>query len=278
MDDTSAQAAKTKKRPRLDLAVEPRERKRGKTAFGLVLGTLNRAKNEDRTRGASEAAKKRQLIEQRLQDKLRKETDAVRRTEEAKKDKTAANRKEEELQLQDSIHKLRRTRLPLLAGFLCTSDVVPALQDAEGDGTEARAPLAPVPRTHPPPLYYLPARLTPAQDAFLQRRKAEVKEAADQEWETFRAERAAGLEEIARLRLRVAEEDARRQTEREASALGEDAEMAEDDRPAKTQEEETMDMDDGADPKEVPALAERDQEVREDATPMQADDDDAVEY
>ena len=43
------------------------------------------------------------MIEQRLQDKLRKETDSVRRAEEAKKDKTAASRKEEELQLKDSI-------------------------------------------------------------------------------------------------------------------------------------------------------------------------------
>lgn len=43
------------------------------------------------------------MIEQRLQDKLRKETDSVRRAEEAKKDKTIANRKEEELQLKDSI-------------------------------------------------------------------------------------------------------------------------------------------------------------------------------
>lgn len=48
-------------------------------------------------------AKKRQLIEQRLQNKLRKETDSVRRAEEAKKDKTQANRKEEDLQLKDSI-------------------------------------------------------------------------------------------------------------------------------------------------------------------------------
>ena len=43
------------------------------------------------------------MIEQRLQDKLRKETDSVRRAEEAKKDKTTANRKEEDLQLKDSI-------------------------------------------------------------------------------------------------------------------------------------------------------------------------------
>jgi hypothetical protein len=51
-------------------------------------------------------AKKRQLIEQRLQAKLKKETDSVRRAEEAKKDKTTANRKEEDLQLKDSVVRL----------------------------------------------------------------------------------------------------------------------------------------------------------------------------
>ena len=48
-------------------------------------------------------AKKRQLIEQRLQNKLKKETDSVRKAEEAKKDKVTALRREEELQLKDSI-------------------------------------------------------------------------------------------------------------------------------------------------------------------------------
>ena len=49
--------AGTKKRPRIDMAVEPRERKRGKTMFGLVLGTLAKAKNEDQERNASEAVR-----------------------------------------------------------------------------------------------------------------------------------------------------------------------------------------------------------------------------
>jgi pinin/SDK/memA/ protein conserved region len=124
----AAMAVGNRKRPVLDLTLEPKERKRGKSMFGLVLGTLNKAKIEDKERNASDAvrrpvtclslypdsahiarclqAKKRQLIEQRLQDKLRKETDSVRRTEEAKKDKTSANRKEEELQLKDSIVSL----------------------------------------------------------------------------------------------------------------------------------------------------------------------------
>ncbi|KAI9063961.1 hypothetical protein FKP32DRAFT_1591996 [Trametes sanguinea] len=205
--------AATKKRPRIDMAVEPRERKRGKTMFGLVLGTLTKAKNEDQERNASEAARKRQLIEQRLQDKLRKETDSVRRAEEAKKDKTTANRKEEELQLKDSIHKLRRTRLPLLSNFLLTSDVIPP---ADSESPTSTNPLAPPPRTRPPPIYYLPAKLLPSQEAFLRRRKAEVQEAAEKEWEAFKAERTAGIEEINKLRQRVADEENRQKSERPA--------------------------------------------------------------
>ena len=54
---TEPAAMSNKKRPRLDLALNPRERKRGKTMFGIVLGTLNKAKNEDKERNASEAVR-----------------------------------------------------------------------------------------------------------------------------------------------------------------------------------------------------------------------------
>jgi hypothetical protein len=54
---TAAAAAIPKKRPRLDLTIEPRERKRGKSMFGLLVGTLNKAKTEDEARNASEAVR-----------------------------------------------------------------------------------------------------------------------------------------------------------------------------------------------------------------------------
>ena len=47
-----------KKRPRLDLGAVPgggRERKRGKSMFGILVGTLNKAKIEDKERNASDA-------------------------------------------------------------------------------------------------------------------------------------------------------------------------------------------------------------------------------
>jgi hypothetical protein len=52
---TTPGAVAPKKRPRLDLTIEPRERKRGKSMFGLLVGTLNKAKTEDEARNASEA-------------------------------------------------------------------------------------------------------------------------------------------------------------------------------------------------------------------------------
>jgi hypothetical protein len=44
-----------RKRPRIDLGIS--ERKRGKSMFGIVLGTLNKAKIEDKERNASEAVR-----------------------------------------------------------------------------------------------------------------------------------------------------------------------------------------------------------------------------
>jgi pinin/SDK/memA/ protein conserved region len=54
---TAAAAVAPKKRPRLDLTIEHRERKRGKSMFGLLVGTLNKAKTEDQARNASEAVR-----------------------------------------------------------------------------------------------------------------------------------------------------------------------------------------------------------------------------
>lgn len=155
------------------------------------------------------------MIEKKLQEKLKQETDTVRRAEETKKDKTAAARKEEDLQLKDSVvrlihpcflarylivlaqYKLRRKRLPLLANFLITSGVIPESPDADeapkddagepksGDAMDTDAADKPdpakvlaqaqAPRQHPPPLYYLPAILLPSQKAFLEKRKKEVR-------------------------------------------------------------------------------------------------------
>ncbi|EKM81293.1 hypothetical protein AGABI1DRAFT_84203 [Agaricus bisporus var. burnettii JB137-S8] len=281
--DAPKPAPETRKRPRLDLSALDggRERKRGKSMFGLVLGTLNKAKIEDKERNASEAAKKRQLIEQRLQIKLRKETDSVRRAEEAKKSKNTANRKEEDLQCKDSIHKLRRTRYPLLARFLLTSDTI-VDDDSRPSSTN---PLAPPPRSHPPPLYYLPAKLTSAQEAFLVKRKEEVAEAVEREWELFKEERTSGIEEINQLRNQATEDEAKLKSER---VEAQDQETETDAKPPLPAEERPSSvppsaaLDANMDIDEPPTSKEEDSNSspakKEESAAMQADDDDAVEY
>jgi len=104
--------AKPPIRPKIDLTTErgkvlsagkePRKRA-GRTMFGVVLGTLNKAKSEDKARAASDAAKKRALIDQRLQSKIARETSSVRRQEEARGKRAAAGRKQDELALKDTV-------------------------------------------------------------------------------------------------------------------------------------------------------------------------------
>jgi hypothetical protein len=78
--DSPTTATNPRKRPRLELDNGgTRERKKGKSMFGILLGTLNKAKSEDKERSASEAFKKRQLLEQRLANKLKSESDNVRK-------------------------------------------------------------------------------------------------------------------------------------------------------------------------------------------------------
>ncbi|KAI0302305.1 hypothetical protein B0F90DRAFT_1627344 [Multifurca ochricompacta] len=286
---TAAAVAAPKKRPRLDLNIESRERKRGKSMFGLLVGTLNKAKTEDEARNASDAAKKRQSIDKRLQDRLRKEIDTVRRAEEAKKDKHSANRKEEETQLKNSIHRLRRTRLPILANFLLTSDVIPS-----GDSIPPPSYkwiLEPL-RSHPPPLYYLPAVLMPTQEVFISKRKAEAAETAEKEWSLFLGERDATINEIRELRRRVVEEEARKQAEREAAKADENikpdlvhnSEDGGSSKPEPSLSEARMDVDEtlpeeghGSNPKQDSSRPDE-SERKDDSATMQADDDDAVEY
>jgi hypothetical protein len=285
---TATGPAPTKSRPKIDLSTGPKERKRGKSMFGLVLGTLNKAKIEDKERNASEAAKKRQLIDQRLQNKLRKETDSVRRAEEVKKEKSNANRKEEDLQLKDSIFKYRRTHLPQFSKFLCTADEIPS------DETESMTPPNPLSlpsRSHPPPLYYLPAILLPAQEAFLARRNEAVAEAVEKEWTSFREECKAGIEEVVELRKRVAEEEQKKKEEQEKVARAaaaaappsvveedakmEDADMAVDDETTGQGKQESSET--RSDTVATSAVPEG-ENGKDESTVMQADEDDAVEY
>ncbi|KAH9175027.1 hypothetical protein EDB89DRAFT_2113438 [Lactarius sanguifluus] len=291
---TVAAAAAPKKRPRLDLTVEPRERKRGKSMFGLPCWDSEQGQDRRLRLGTPAKrcafvpvllstcivsdvrtqAKKRQLIDKRLQDKLRKETDTVRRAEEAKKDKHIANRKEEETQLKNSIHRLRRARLPILANFLLTSDIIPS--DDSSPPPSQKLTLEPT-RSHPPPLYYLPVVLTSSQEVFIAKRKVEATEASKKEWSTFLSERDAAINEIKEIRQRVVEEEARKHAEREAPDPAPTSEQTESSKLEPSPSEAKMDLDESPVEERQGSVTKQDSSP-DDPTTIQADDDDAVEY
>ena len=181
---------------------------------------------------------------------------------------------------------------------MLTTDIIPP-SDASPPPPSTN-PLAPPSRSHPPPLYYLPVALTPAQEAFLARRKADVRcpkdrcrfqnltcayirqvtEAAEKEWAAFREERTAGIEEIKQLRQRVAEEDAHRKKEREQAPKeeGEDKEMVEESQESKREPATQPDADMEVDEELRPEPESADSERKDDSGEMRADDEDAVEY
>ena len=123
--------------------------------------------------------------------------------------------------------------------------------------------------------------------------RAQVAEAAEKEWEEFKAERTAGVEEITHLRERVAEEESRRKTERRAATAadeeqdgdakmavegGEDAQMDVDDG-AKKESQETKARESEEKEKEKSGGSKEEKNAKMEVTPTPgADDDDAVEY
>jgi len=224
---------------------------------------------------------------------LKKETDSVRRAEEAKKERITATRKEEDLQLRDSVYKLRRTRFPHLSNFLSTSDVI-LDPDAEPEST----PVFTLDSLHPShsrpaALFYLPAKLLPNQEAFLVKRRVQAKEEAEQEWVRFRSERTAGLEEITELRKKVADGasdqrevdmDTDRRDEQEGTPKRHEGERGGDEDRRRHNDDGDVEMDEAASAK--PKSEEVDAEKKEgniaSAVPATGtaggDDDDAVEY
>ncbi|KAI0711715.1 hypothetical protein C8Q76DRAFT_797985 [Earliella scabrosa] len=123
------------------MAVGSREWKRGNTTIGLV-GTLNDARNEDKESNAGEAMQCVSLALWTCQGCRR-----------GKEDRTIANRKEEDLRLKDSI------TLMLVHSTIYTTAPDPLTHQHRP--IRLHTPLA-SPRSHPPPLYYLPMKLLPS--------------------------------------------------------------------------------------------------------------------
>ncbi|KAG8837987.1 hypothetical protein FRB91_007825, partial [Serendipita sp. 411] len=180
-------------RRKLDLT----QNKRG--AFSVLMGTLNRAKKEDKERNASEAAQKRVLLEKRLHAKLARQTMSADRATQSKRERAAATKKEEELALKENLMRFRQRQIPNLAQYLLTLDridtdtqsltnqeILTAFQPPRSHGPSSK--------TTKPAIFYKPAKLLPWQEELISRRTSLVKTALEQEWNDWKAEKAEGLD------------------------------------------------------------------------------------
>jgi hypothetical protein len=153
--------------------------------------------------------------------------------------------------------------------------------------------------------------LTPSQEAFIAKRKAEViivsslccrdidwnlgakaSETAEKEWSAFLGERETAINEIRELRQRVVEEEARKQAERESVKAEDDtgqgpvhsADKTGSSNPELSPSEPRMDVDEIATEEGQGPTSKQDGpkpdelERKDDSAAMHADDEDAVEY
>jgi len=190
-------------------------KKRGKRMFGVLMGTLNKFKEEGNKQ--SDATKRRQNIENRLTQKLREEQEEnarrIAKEQEVKNLKTSIIRKEDEIATLDGIYATRAKTKLSLASFLCTKyPISPAFPSSS-----LSAPVHPsLPHILPPnpsinssnkPLYYLPRRLTTEQADLLDTQRKEIRDEIEQEKQKWKLERKRLEEELDELKEKKREED-----------------------------------------------------------------------
>ena len=125
---------------------------------------------------------------------------------------------------------------------------------------------------------------------FITDNPSQVQEAIDKEWSAFSTERSAGIEEIKHLRQRVVEADERRKAERAAEKdaeppVGLADEATIENKPGAPEPDQDVEMQ--VDTEDVGTSKggkdgggedTLDPERKDESVPIQADDDDAVEY
>ncbi|KAJ3090992.1 hypothetical protein HK102_001991 [Quaeritorhiza haematococci] len=110
------------KRPRVD-SLNPESKKRGQRLFGVLMGHLNKFKEQSTQK--SEAEIRREQLEARLQEKLRKEkeelAEKVKRDHEERRERLLTQRQEEDAKRQADMKQTWKTQRSQLSHFIRTT-------------------------------------------------------------------------------------------------------------------------------------------------------------
>ncbi|GAA5845678.1 hypothetical protein JCM11251_003927 [Rhodosporidiobolus azoricus] len=234
-EETEEQRAE--KRRRLD-KVKAESKARGNRMFGVMLGTLKRAKAQVSTVNKTDAGRKRAEVDEKLQEKLGKERreamEKEGREREIKDLKWEVQRREEEIASADAIYRTRHNAKLDLAGFLCTTFTLPPSSTKPSvSSTDPSNPHSSTSLSIPPaflpnlphamtlqnpssssnpstssaarPIYYLPRRLLPSQEDRIESQIDAVKSAMRKEREAWEEEKREKREEMGKKRERLEE-------------------------------------------------------------------------
>ncbi|KPV77960.1 uncharacterized protein RHOBADRAFT_50483 [Rhodotorula graminis WP1] len=195
-------------------------RRRGARMFGVMMGTLQRAKREVNQVEQTDAGRKRAQLQGRLRDKLdaerREAMDKEHREREAKDLKLDILRREQELAHADSIFRTRQAAKLSSARFLCTTFTPPPPPPSSSSSSDLVPPPSNPRLPHalkvsdpraPRPIYYLPYRLLPSQEDRLDDQLDAVRKARDQEQDAYDAARRDKVRELDDVRRRRQERD-----------------------------------------------------------------------
>ncbi|GAA5857476.1 hypothetical protein JCM5353_002071 [Sporobolomyces roseus] len=186
-------------------------RKRGNRMFGMMLGTLKRAKEQVDTSVESDSMKKRLELEKKLKDKLDGERKILQLRSEREREvrdlKANIQKREEEIGSADAIYRVRHDAKYNLAGFLCTSFPLPSpasTTDAISVPFSPRLPhsmhLTTPTSSSNRPIYYLPYRLLPSQEDRIEDQIDVVKKATRRDQDEWKDLKAGKQKEVRKLR------------------------------------------------------------------------------
>ncbi|KAE8222857.1 hypothetical protein CF319_g4014 [Tilletia indica] len=250
------------KRPRRDAEA----RSRGMRMFGLVTSTLKKVANENEKRMTGAAGKRRAEIDERLKQKLQRETEDLHsKAAEAKQDRADVaelTRITNAIAVGEADFRVRKAQKRRLASFLCVKvdvrDSIIGRRDNFNRGrghagsehlstsdyaTDLPFALEPLREGSQYPVYHLPAKLLPSQEDELDEQEDRVDRLIDDAETEWRERRARLVEQSKQLRERIMERRRKNAPAETSAATGEDSSMDQKEDGAQQQQPQPSDHD-----------------------------------
>ncbi|EGG03263.1 uncharacterized protein MELLADRAFT_72591 [Melampsora larici-populina 98AG31] len=185
--------------PRKKLKLTEADKKRNVRMFGALMGTLSKFQDETSKTRQTEAAQRRAAVENRLQAKLKIESEALHQLRtyelEEKNLKSSVIRKTEELAQLSECNLIHFSNQLAFSNYLCTSST----NVLETDNLEP--PVTSHPLNHHPirPIYWLPNKLLPEQEERIDRQRRETREVVEDQQRIWLEEKSNKQNELEQL-------------------------------------------------------------------------------